>query len=34
LGTQWELARNMLGTKEKRKKSPPPKLKKKKIKVF
>jgi hypothetical protein len=35
LGTQWELERNMLGRKEKRKKVlPHPKLKRKKIKAF
>jgi len=35
LGTHWELERNMLGRKEKRKKVlPQPKLKRKKIKAF
>jgi hypothetical protein len=37
LGTHWELARNMLGTKDRRKKIPPsphPKLKRKKIKAL
>jgi len=36
LGTQWELEGNMIGTKEKRKKSPPfvQNLKRKKIKAF